>query len=230
MVKRKFTPPDQLSSSAAIHRGRFSTRGRANNWRRYNSPIRDPKTWLRALALLGTVGLPSVLYALPSTAKTSVACNDAALPAPVNDSLKAKFPQWRAKQIADMDADDQQLWRKAHEKECPGIAIGHFKSAKELSYAVLLVPQLDSTGGYRIVMFSKGPSSDAYSWKLLDHADGETYSGLVISKAKPGKYSDFEGSKSIQTKLDGLYVEWMEKAAVLYYWSVGRYHSLQVTD
>ena len=100
-------------------------------------------------------------------------------------------------------------------KACPGITIGHFESAKELSYAFLLVPKSEPTGGYKIVVFSKGPTGDAYAWKLLDHADGETYSGLVISKADPGKYSDFEGTKSIQTKLDGVYVEWMEKGAVL---------------
>jgi hypothetical protein len=79
-------------------------------------------------------------------------------------------------------------------------------------------------------VFSKGPTGDAYAWRLLDHADGETYSGMVISKAEPGKYSDVEGTKSIQTKLDGVYLEWMEKGAVLYYWSAGRYHRLRVSD
>ena len=135
------------------------------------------------------------------------------------------------KQLSDMEADEQQLWLKGpNGKACPGITIGHFESAKELSYAFLLVPKSEPTGGYKIVVFSKGPTGDAYAWKLLDHADGETYSGLVISKADPGKYSDFEGTKSIQTKLDGVYVEWMEKGAVLYYWSAGRYHRLQVSD
>lgn len=188
------------------------------------------KTCLKAVALLGTAGLFSVINASRPAAQTSAACNDAALPAPVNDALKAKFPQWRPKQVADMDADDQQLWMKAHEKECPGIAIGHFESAGGLSYAFLLVPKSEPTGGYKIVVFSKVPTGDAYAWKLLDYADGETYSGLVISKAEPGKYSDFEGTKSIQTKLDGVYVEWIEKGAVLYYWSAGRYHRLRVSD
>jgi hypothetical protein len=129
-----------------------------------------------------------------------------------------------------MDADDQQLWSKAHEKECPGIAIGHFQDANGFSYAALLVPRSEPSGGYKLVVFSKGSNGDVYTWKLLDHADGQTYSGLVISKAEPGKYSYFERTKSIQTKLDGVYVEWMEKGAQLYYWRAGHYQKLQVSD
>jgi hypothetical protein len=64
----------------------------------------------------------------------------------------------------------------------------------------------------------------------LDSADGETYSGLVIWKAKPGTFSDLESRKKIQTKLDGVVVEWIEKAAVLYYWSDGHYQRLSISD
>jgi hypothetical protein len=130
-----------------------------------------------------------------------------------------------------MDADDQQLWLKGrHGKECPAIAIGHFESADSLSYALLLVPQSNARGGHKIMVFSKDAAKGVYAWRLLDHAEGQTYSGLVISKAEPGKYEDWEGKKTIQLRLDGLYVEWMEKGAQLYYWRAGRYHKHQVSD
>ena len=153
------------------------------------------------------------------------------LPAPINEQLRAKFPLWRPKQLSDMDNGDQQLWLKGpNGKQCPGIVIGHFENADDLSYAVLLVPQSNPRGGHKIVVFSKGPTKDVYSVRLLDHAEGQTYSGLVISKAEPGKYADWENTKSIQIKLDGLNVEWMEQGAQLYYWSNGRYHKLQTSD
>lgn len=79
-------------------------------------------------------------------------------------------------------------------------------------------------------MFSSGTTKDDYNWSLLDHADGQTYSGLVISKAEPGKYKDWEGTKAVRIKLDGLYVEWMEKGAVLYFWSEGHFRKIQVSD
>jgi hypothetical protein len=189
------------------------------------------KTFGLKIAFIGIVSVLNLTTVPMSAAQGSSPCDAAALPAQISEVLKSKFAQWRPKQTSDMEADDQQLWLKGpNAKECPGITIGHFESAKELSYAVLLVPKSEPTGGYRIVVFSKGPTGDAYAWRLLDHADGETYSGMVISKAEPGKYSDVEGTKSIQTKLDGVYLEWMEKGAVLYYWSAGRYRRLQVSD
>lgn len=189
------------------------------------------RTFGLKIAFIGIASLVNLAAVPILAAQASSPCDVAALPAHVSEVLKSKFAQWRPKQLSDMEADDQQLWLKGpNGKACPGITIGHFESAKELSYAVLLVPQAEPTGGYKIVVFSKGPTSDAYAWKLLDHADGETYSGLVISKAEPGKYSDVEGTRSIQTKLDGVYVEWMEKGAILYYCSAGRYHKLQVSD
>jgi hypothetical protein len=187
------------------------------------------KTCLTAVVLLASVRLLSLSSAPVSAAQAPTPCGEAALPAPINDVLKAKFPQWRPKQTSDLGSDDQQLWLKGHEKECPGIAIGHFESKGVLSYAILLVPKSEPTSGYKIVVSSKGPTGDAYSWKLLDHAEGQS-DGLVISKAEPGKYSDFERTKTIQTKLDGVYVEWIEKGAILYHWSAGRYHKLRVSD
>lgn len=153
------------------------------------------------------------------------------LPTQIQTLLTASFPQWRPKQLSDMDADDQQLWLNGpNGSQSPGITVGHFEATGELSYAVLLVPKSDPSGGYKILVFSNGLEKGTFTWKLLDHADGQTYSGLVISKAGPGKYSDVEDRKSVHLKLDGVYVEWMEKGAVLYYWSESRYHKLAVSD
>lgn len=153
------------------------------------------------------------------------------LPTQVQMLLTANFPQWRPKLLSDMEADDQQLWLNGpNGSESPGVSVGHFEAAGELSYAVLLVPKSDPSGGHKIVVFSKELEKGTFTSKLLDDANGQTYSGLVISKAGPGKYSDVAEHKSVQLKLDGIYVEWMEKGAVLFYWSESRYHKLVVSD
>jgi len=168
---------------------------------------------------------------LTAATKGPSQCNEAAIPTTVKKLLDDKFPQWRPKQLSDIDEDDQKFWLEGpNGKACPGIAVGHFEKADSLSYAFLLVPKSDPTGGHKIVVFSKRAKKSIYSWTLIDHADGQTFSGLVISKAEPAKYKDWEGVKSIQIKTDALYVEWIEKGAQLYYWSAGRYHKLQVSD
>ena len=48
-------------------------------------------------------------------------------------------------------------------------------------------------------------------------------------KVAPGTYPDFERTESITVKLDSINVEWIEAAAVLYYWSDGRYRTLQTS-
>jgi hypothetical protein len=129
-----------------------------------------------------------------------------------------------------MDTDDQKLWLAARGNACPGMVDGNFETADKTSYALLLVPKSNAAAGYKIIVLGKGASDDSYTWKLVDHAEAPTDLGLVISKVPPGKYSDWEGNKSIHLKLDGLQVEWMEKGALVYYWSTGQYRRIRLSD
>jgi hypothetical protein len=185
---------------------------------------------MRKTVLVLTVSLLGLVCASSLVGQEVQPCGEAHLPLPIAGMIKTKFPGWRPKEIADLGKDDRQLWLKAHKKECPGIAVGHFESAGMPSYAVLLVPQSRPTGGYRILVFSKSPRGDSYRSTILAHADTEGYSGIVIETAPPGKYSSFDDLKSVTINREGLYVEWIEKGIVLYYWTGGRYGAIQISD
>ena len=172
-----------------------------------------------------------VILASMSLAQVPNYCNDKGLPSDARLLVAKKFPDWRIKRVSDLGADDQQFWLKAHPKECPGIAVGHFEELDRLSYGLLLVPKSEGDRGYKIVVLSKVAKADAYSLRLLDHSEGQySGSGLVISKVAPGAYSDFEETKSLRLKLDAVNVEWIEKAGVVYYWSLGKYRTIQTSD
>jgi hypothetical protein len=189
------------------------------------------KTFSLKIAFIGVISTLNLVSVPTSDAQSSTPCGEVVLPAPISELLKGKFAQWRPKRVLDMEPADQQLWLKGpNGKACPGIVIGHFENPDSFSYAFLLVPRSDANGGHKIVVFSRDANKDVYTWRLLDHADGQTYSGLVISKAEPGKYEDWEGKKSIRLRLDALYLEWMEKGAQIFYWRAGRYQKLQVSD
>jgi|HubBroStandDraft_5_1064220.scaffolds.fasta_scaffold178624_1 hypothetical protein len=187
-------------------------------------------TWPTILFVI-VVSLP---YSEPepmAAAQSSSPCDEAALPTPVTALLKEKFPEWRPKQVSDIDADNRQLWLEGPDAEaCPGVAIGHFENATSLSYAFLLVLHSNPNGGHKLVIVNKELNRDSYVSTILDHAEGRTFSGLVISKAEPGKYKDWEGKKYVQIRTDALYVEWIGKGAQLYYWLTDRFHKLQVSD
>jgi hypothetical protein len=188
------------------------------------------KIRLTRLALFAAASVFTAAWLLPLAAQGSDSCPKATLPSAASELLKTTFPSWRPKQLSDLDADDRQLWLKAHDELCPGVAVGHFKSADETGYALLLVPSAKPTGGYKLIVLSRSQSGQGYTANVLDQAEGQTYSGLVISTAAPGRFSDFESTKSVQLKLDSIYLEWIEKGAQLFYWSRGRYHKLQVSD
>jgi hypothetical protein len=165
-----------------------------------------------------------------ASAQTTDICSTNRLPADANELLKTKFPLWRAKQISDLEGYDRQLWLETHAQECPGIAIGRFESSANLSYAALLVPKAKSSSGYKIVVLSASGPGNTYASKILEQGQGEGSDGLVISVAAPGQYSGFENTEMAKLKVDGIYVQWIEKAASLYYWSSGQYHKLQTED
>ncbi len=161
-------------------------------------------------------------------------CGDSDLPAPIQELIKTKFPLLRPKQFSDIGTDDQKLVSKAHKNDCPGIMAGHFESKDQLAYAVLLVARSEPTGGYLLVVFSKDAKGDSYSWKLVNQVEGHKdqidSSALVISRVPPGKYSDFQNTRSIRMSLDGILLGWIESGADLFYWSGGRYQKLNVTE
>ena len=186
-------------------------------------------TELRRVVLLLVIGGIAVISADPALAQNSNPCAESKLPRQIVKLIETKFSGWRPRQFSDLGSDDQQLWIKAHGNDCPGTAVGHFEGEDRLSYAVLLVPESDPATGYKLLVFNRTPSGDTYAWKLLDRANA-AYSGLVIETAPPGKYSDYEDARiSVTTKLDGFYEEWIEKGALLYYWSGGRYKTVRVS-
>jgi hypothetical protein len=175
----------------------------------------------------GALALISVLSA---RAQTSDPCAETRLPRSVNELIRARFPGWRREQASDLSSDDRQLWLKAHVNDCPGIAIGHFESRDRLTYALFLVRPADVENGYKLLVFDKMPNGDAYILKLTEQANGPTYDGVVIVTAPPGHYSDYEHTRiSVTTKLDGFYLEFIEKGALFYYWSGRRYRTVRVS-
>jgi hypothetical protein len=170
-----------------------------------------------------------ILVVVPaSPAQVKPTCQTSLAPS-ARAVLASNYADWRPKDISDLGTDDKQLWLNDHPNECPGIAVGHFEEADRLSYAVLLVPKLELKHGYKILVLT--PTGDGCAVRILDHADGEySSSGLVISKAAPGTYSDFEDTASVRVTRDAINVEWIEKAGVLYYWANGKFRTIQTSD
>ncbi len=67
-------------------------------------------------------------------------CNSL-LPKEVSKEIIDKFKGWHVLSDKDLIPDDQKIWEKTHQGECPGIAKGKYKDSKNVLYAVLILYQ-----------------------------------------------------------------------------------------
>lgn len=190
------------------------------------------RIFLAAAALAVGVGFPCATFGQASAVQPLASCSEAVLPAPINEALKVNFGGWRPLRLSDLDGDDPNIWQQEHPKACPGIAPGHFESQNSVSYAFLLVPaaQRGGVGPWQIVIFGRGSSATPSAWKRLERCEGKDCFAPVIYAAPPGKYVGFDETKSVHLKLDGIGVEFIQKASYIFYWSEGRYHKIDTSD
>ena len=115
-----------------------------------------------------------VFLALPPTllSQSDGACEEVRLPLKAQLLIEKKFPEWHPKDLSDLIEDDRTLWLQVHPKECPGIALGHFERPDRVAYAILLVPKLEHSAGYKLIVLSN--VSDEYAVRSLDQAEGVT--------------------------------------------------------
>ena len=182
--------------------------------------------------LISSFAVIALLSGATLFAQSKDLCDARVLPPNASALIAKKLPGWRIKTVPDLIGYDRELWIKAHPRECPGLAIGHFEALGQRAYGLLLVPRSGSDASYKIIVLSKSALTDEYSMRVLDHDAGKpgASASLVISRVPPGTYPDFEGTRSIHLKIDGLQAEWLEAASVLYYWSGYTYQTIQTSD
>lgn len=185
-----------------------------------------------------SVGSSAILFLLAAgtdiQAKAADPCDISVLPQEVRTKLEKNYPDWQPEKLENLYEDDRKFWIEAHPNDCPRIAIGHFESKTELSYALLLVSKSDrKRPGLRILVFSRDGSSAPYVTHLISKWDVGTFyegSDQVIATVPAGNCEEAMGPKKVQIDLDGIWYEVMEKGAILYYWKSGHYHELVTSD
>ncbi|MGB8457559.1 MAG: hypothetical protein WCE50_07555 [Candidatus Acidiferrum sp.] len=190
---------------------------------------------LRHFALTPSISLLFLLVTgLAAKAKASDPCGPSALPKEIQTILARNYPDWQPEKLENLYEDDRRFWTDAHPADCPGIAIGHFESKNELSYALLSISKPDrKLPGLRILVFSRPAASAPYVPHVISKWNvGPFYenSDQVISTVPPGHYEEAQGPHKVQTDLDGILYEVLEKGTLQYYWTNGRYQELATSD
>jgi hypothetical protein len=165
----------------------------------------------------------------PSSGTTQAAssCKLDSLPSDVQNRLKEEYGSWKIQESADLSNHARERWESEKPPECPGIAKGHFESAKTFSYALLLVPTDHPDQGYRFLVFSQKAGQPTYEAQVVEKLDQNGASNYFMRRTPISKFFDEPSRKKFQAHtVDGiLLVDSAENeyGVEVYFWSSGRY-------
>jgi hypothetical protein len=157
----------------------------------------------------------------------SALCKLESLPSEVQNRLKEEYGSWKIQEPTGLSQRAHERWESEKPLECPGIAVGHFESAKTPSYAVLLVPNGHTDAGYRFLVFRQKAGQHTYETKLVDKLDQNGASNYFIRRTAISKFFDEPSRKKFQAHTsDGILL--VDSAAneygvEVYFWSDGHY-------
>jgi hypothetical protein len=149
------------------------------------------------MSILG--GLFSSLPAQISRAEATV-CDTNQLPSEIRDRLRTDFGTWKAQAPDNLSQKARLSWAGKKGTGCPGIALGFFRSARQTSYAVLLVPSEHPDAAYRFVVFSPKVENSAYEELIVEKSDDHGASNFFIQKVPVSKFFDETSKKKFQVQ------------------------------
>jgi hypothetical protein len=157
-------------------------------------------------------------------------CAPTVLPPDVSEWLKNHLAGWRIKTTEDLEAYHQKLWNENRPNQCPGIAPGHFASATEEEFALLLIPESAERRGYKVFAFIQPKGTRARAPRIVEDDKDQSSERVVLYPTPPGLYKDPENTRRVRIPRDGIVLEEMEAGGTLYFWRSSRFERLIISE
>jgi hypothetical protein len=160
-------------------------------------------------------------------------CTLESLPDEVQVRLKTDYSSWKIQNLSSLSAEAKAQWQGEKrspgqtEPECPGIAVGEFKTS-QLSFAVLLVSIEKPDAAYRLLIFTLSGSNTPGSLETADQWDNGGVANYFIRSVHIAKFFSAEWVKKLNVAArDGVMSVEAAKAEYgvdIYFWANGKYH------
>src|SRR5215472_8308387 len=131
---------------------------------------------------------------------TPVSCKLESLPRDVQTRLKQELDGWNIQQPENLTEHARARWKSEKPLECPGIAVGHFKSENLLSYAILLAQHSRPKGGYKLIVFNPQDDESSYQMEVLEESTDDDASNLFVHQEPVGKFFDERSRKKFDVR------------------------------
>jgi len=123
--------------------------------------------------------------------------NECEIPLPPASLIEHQWRGWHMLHIADLTAEDQNLWTYARGRVCPGMAKGHFFATQPLEYAIAVVH-----GKEEAVLIARESAS---KWLLNVVMPPMRVNRFhVVWTAKPGTYTDKLSGRKVEATTDAI--------------------------
>lgn len=135
-------------------------------------------------------------------------------------------PSWKLVNVSDLVGDDRALWQQYHRGLCPGVASLNFGNG-HTSVVLALLSRSRSKRLEKLVVLSQ-TCSDCSEKVISPAYEADQIS--VVWRTERGRFHDVMSGRNVFVKNDSAVYEVMESGALLFYWSNGKYRSLQTAD
>jgi hypothetical protein len=153
-------------------------------------------------------------------------CTLESLPDELQLRLKAEYSPWKVQDVPSLSVEAKARWQGEKPLECPGIAVGEFKTS-QLSYALLLVPFEKSDAAFRFMIFTPSGGAAPGSLETVDQWEKGGAANYFIRSVRIAKVFSNEWVKKLRVGAkDGVMsVEAAENeyGVDVYFWANGQY-------
>jgi hypothetical protein len=172
--------------------------------------------------VIAAVGM---IVSLPPFAAAE-ACSPS-LPPGAAELLASAYPDYRVLQLADLNADDQGIWKNAYHDACPGVVQGAF-TGKRTAYAVLLVPTKGDDRETKAVLLTP-KDGDGLTQKQI-YSERRVGNLPVIRRSDPGVYKDVEKGTKLTVPNAVVLVEHLESTVTAIAFVKGELRLLTIAE
>jgi hypothetical protein len=148
------------------------------------------------------------------------------LPAGLREEISNKYPGTRLVGLADLQEEDEELFRKEHGSQCPGLARVDFYGDGKPTLALVLLH--DETSGPKAELVLAHQRRKAWEIKSLDTADASPVP--VVWREGPNNYNDVYGQKTINATKPVIVLCGYGGWAILYAWAGKRVEKIWLSD
>lgn len=173
--------------------------------------------------------LPSLVLGLALSARSEAIerKSDSCTLAPgLREALQQRFGTSRVLKTGDLYDDERGLFRAEHPGGCPGLATGRFFGPKERPAIALVLLGVEPKKNIRLVVARPALAT----WTLVELDEMDAGSTAVVSKDKPGTYTDPQSTTTRQSPNEVVALTSYETWRRVYVWNGRTFEKLQTSQ